>query len=137
MQKKADEAKTKADEATAKATKEAEDVKAAQTKKDEADKAKSWRRSWIELKPKQKQTKLKQKVEELKKEESETRTALKDALDQLEKDIDADAKITNKEEAKKALGKKDILAAVESGDLKAGDILKELENDDKTSQANG
>ncbi len=52
-------------------------------------------------------------MKNLKKEEAETKAALKDALDQLEKDIDADAKITNKEEAKKALGKEDILAAVE------------------------
>ena len=80
--------------------------------------------------------KAKAKVEELKKEESETRTALKDALDQFEKDIDADANITNKEEAKKALGKEDILAAVEKGDLTAGDVLKELENQNATAEAN-
>lgn len=80
--------------------------------------------------------KAKSKVEELKKEESETRTALKDALDQFEKDIDADANITNKEEAKKALGKEDILAAVEKGDLTAGDVLKELENQNATAEAN-
>lgn len=80
--------------------------------------------------------KAKAKVEELKKEESETRTALKDALDQFEKDIDDDANITNKEEAKKALGKEDILAAVEKGDLTAGDVLKELENQNATAEAN-
>ena len=80
--------------------------------------------------------KAKAKVEELKKEESETRTALKDALDQFEKDIDADANITNKEEAKKVLGKEDILAAVEKGDLTAGDVLKELENQNATAEAN-
>lgn len=57
-------------------------------------------------------------------------------MDQLEKDIDADAKITNKEEAKKALGKEDILAAVEKGDLTAGDVLKELENQNATAEAN-
>ena len=134
MQKKADEAKTKADEATAKATKEAEDVTAAQTKKDEADKAKADAEAEL-AKAKEEAEKAKAKVEELKKEEAETRTALKDALDQLEKDIDADAKITNKEEAKKALGKEDILAAVENGDLKAEDVLKELENQNATAEA--
>ena len=134
LQKKADEAKTKADEATAKATKEAEDVTAAQTKKDEADKAKADAEAEL-AKAKEEAEKAKAKVEELKKEEAETRTALKDALDQLEKDIDADAKITNKEEAKKALGKEDILAAVENGDLKAEDVLKELENQNATAEA--
>ena len=74
-------------------------------------------------------------MKKLKKEEAETKAALKDALDQLEKDIDADAKITNKEEAKKALGKEDILAAVENGDLKAEDVLKELENQNATAEA--
>ena len=52
------------------------------------------------------------------------------------KDIDADSKITNKEEAKKALGKAELLAAVEAGDLKAGDLLKELENDNNTASNN-
>ena len=135
LQKKADEAKTKADEATAKATKEAEDVTAAQTKKDEADKAKADAEAEL-AKAKEEAEKAKAKVEELKKEEAETRTALKDALDQLEKDIDADAKITNKEEAKKALGKEDILAAVEKGDLTAGDVLKELKDQNETAEAN-
>ena len=135
MQKKADEAKTKADEATAKATKEAEDVKAAQTKKEEADKAKTEAETELAT-AKAEAEKAKAKVEELKKEEAETRTALKDALDKLEKDIDADAKITNKEEAKKALGKEDILAAVEKGDLTAGDVLKELKGQHETAEAN-
>ena len=130
----AEEAK-KVEEATAKATKEAEDVKAAQTKKDEADKAKADAEAEL-TKAKAEADKAKAKVEELKKEESETRTALKDALDQFEKDIDADANITNKEEAKKALGKEDILAAVEKGDLTAGDVLKELENQNATAEAN-
>ena len=135
MQKKADEAKTKADEATAKAEKEAADVKAAQTKKEEADKAKTEAETELAT-AKAEAEKAKAKVEELKKEEAETRTALKDALDQLEKDIDADAKITNKEEAKKALGKEDILAAVEKGDLTAGDVLKELKGQNETAEAN-
>ena len=135
LQKKADEAKTKADEATAKAEKEAADVKAAQTKKEEADKAKTEAETELAT-AKAEAEKAKAKVEELKKEEAETRTALKDALDQLEKDIDADAKITNKEEAKKALGKEDILAAVEKGDLTAGDVLKELKGQNETAEAN-
>ena len=135
LQKKADEAKTKADEATAKAEKEAADVKAAQTKKEEADKAKTEAETELAT-AKAEAEKAKAKVEELKKEEAETRTALKDALDQLEKDIDADAKITNKEEAKKALGKEDILAAVEKGDLTAGDVLKELKDQNETAEAN-
>ena len=46
------------------------------------------------------------------------------------------ANITNKEEAKKALGKEDILAAVQSGDLKAGDVLKELADDNEKAEAN-
>lgn len=37
---------------------------------------------------------------------------------------------------KKALGKEDILAAVEKGDLTAGDVLKELENQNATAEAN-
>ena len=134
LQKKADEAKTKADEATAKAEKEAADVKAAEEAKTTADKAKTEAETEL-AKAKEEAEKAKAKVEELKKEEAETRTALKDALDQFEKAIDADAKITNKEEAKKALGKEDILAAVEKGDLTAGDVLKELENQNATAEA--
>ena len=108
--------------------KEAADAEAAKTKKEEADKAKAKVEEEVK------------KEEEAKKEEAETKTALKDALDQLEEDaiaeINKDASITDKEKAiadKKAeIGKEAILDAVEKGDLSAKDILKELENDYNT-----
>lgn len=73
------------------------------------------------------------KEEDAKKEEADSKDASSKALDQLENEIDADANIKDKEAAKKLLGKEDLLAAVESGDLKAGDVLKELEKDDATA----
>ena len=135
LQKKADEAKTKADEATAKATKEAEDVTAAQTKKDEADKAKADAEAEL-AKAKEEAEKAKAKVEELKKEEKDNLEALKAALDQLEKEIDADAKITNKDEAKAAIGKDALLKAIEDGVITATQAAKELEDQNATAKAN-
>ncbi|CIS23566.1 LPXTG cell wall anchor domain-containing protein [Streptococcus pneumoniae] len=73
------------------------------------------------------------KEEDAKKEEADSKEALKEAFAKLEKEIDDDSNIKNKEVVKKLLGKEDLLAAVEAGDLKAGDVLKELENDDKTA----
>ena len=76
------------------------------------------------------------KEEDAKKEEADSKEALKEAFAKLEKEIDADSNIKDKEAAKKLLGKEDLLAAVESGDLKAGDILKEFADDNEKADAN-
>ena len=76
------------------------------------------------------------KEEDAKKEEADSKEALKEAFARLEKEIDADSNIKDKEAAKKLLGKEDLLAAVESGDLKAGDILKEFADDNEKADAN-
>ena len=76
------------------------------------------------------------KEEDAKKEEADSKEALKEAFAKLEKEIDADSNIKDKEAAKKLLGKEDLLAAVESGDLKAGDILKEFADDNEKAEAN-
>ncbi|ETD97436.1 maebl [Streptococcus mitis 27/7] len=135
LQKKADEAKTKVDEATAKATKEAEDVTAAEEAKTTADKAKTDAEAELAKATKEAE-KAKAKVEELKKEEKDNLEALKAALDQLEKEIDADAKITNKDEAKAAIGKDALLKAIEDGVITATQAAKELEDQNATAKAN-
>ncbi len=76
------------------------------------------------------------KEEDAKKEEADAKEALKEAFANLEKEIDANANIKDKEAAKKLLGKEDLLAAVEAGDLKAGDLLKEFADDNEKAEAN-
>ena len=76
------------------------------------------------------------KEEDAKKEEADSKEALKEAFANLEKEIDADANIKDKEAAKKLLGKEDLLAAVEAGDVKAGDLLKEFADDNEKAEAN-
>ena len=76
------------------------------------------------------------KEEDAKKEEADAKEALKEAFANLEKEIDANANIKDKEAAKKLLGKEDLLAAVEAGDLKAGDVLKEFADDNEKADAN-
>lgn len=142
----------KTTEATAAATKvEAEKKEDADAKaaKAEADKAKTDAEeakkvaeaelAKVQEEAKQADAKAKEeakKEEDAKKEEADSKEALKEAFAKLEKEIDADSNIKDKEAAKKLLGKEDLLAAVESGDLKAGDILKEFADDNEKAEAN-
>jgi len=135
LEKKVAEEAKKVEEATAKATKEAEDVKAAEEAKTTADKAKTDAEAELAKATKEAE-KAKAKVEELKKEEKDNLEALKAALDQLEKEIDADAKITNKDEAKAAIGKDALLKAIEDGVITATQAAKELEDQNATAKAN-
>ena len=140
-QAKVDTTTTAANEAVTKLEAEKKEAADAETAKTEAEKAKKTADDELAAakeKAAEADAKAKEKAkkeEDAKKEEADSKDALSKALDQLEKDIDADTKITNKEEAKKALGKEDILAAVEKGDLTAGDVLKELENQNATAEA--
>ena len=126
------EAQAKVDSATTAATnaatkleaekKEAADANAAKTKAEEAKKAVVTDLEAAKAKAAEADAKAKEeakKEEDAKKEEASSKEALKEALKEL----------PNNE----LLGKEDLLAAVEAGDLKAGDVLKELENDDATA----
>ena len=142
LEKKVAEEAKKVEEATTKATKEADDVTAAQTKKDEADKAKADAEDEL-AKAKEEAEKAKAKVEALKKEEKDNLEALKGALEQLEKDAEAEinknSKITDKakalEEAKAAIGKDALLKAIEDGVITATEAAKELEDQNATAEA--
>ena len=119
--------------------KEAADAEAAKTEAEKAKTAADEELAKAKEKATEADAKAKEeakKEEDAKKEEADSKDALSKSLDQLEKDIDTDSKITNKEDAKKVLGKEDLLAAVESGDLKAGDVLKELADDNEKAKAN-
>lgn len=142
-QAKVDTTTTAANEANTKLeaeTKEADDANAAKTKAEEAKKTADDELAAAKQKATEADAKAKEeakKEEDAKKEEADSKDALSKALDQLEESIANDPKITNKEAAKKAakelVDKEGLLKAIESGDLKAGDILKELENDSNTA----
>lgn len=73
--------------------------------------------------------------EAAKKEEADTKKALGDALDQLEEAIANDPNITDKEAAKELVDKEGLLKAIEAGEIKASEILAELEDDHKKAEA--
>ena len=54
----------------------------------------------------------------------------------MKKEIDADAKIANKDEAKAAIGKDALLKAIEDGVITATQAAKELEDQNATAKAN-
>ena len=131
------------DEATTKATNEEADVQPAETAKTEADKAKSDAEAEL-AKAKEEAAKAKAKVEELKKDEADSLAGLKYALEKMEADaiekINKDDKITDKdaaiEKAKAAIGKEDLLKAIENGEISASEAARDLDDQAATAEAN-
>ena len=105
--------------------KEAADAEAAKTKAEEAKKTADDELAAAKEKAAEADAKAKEeakKEEDAKKEEADSKDALTEVLKQL-----PDNELLDKK------AKEDLLKAVEAGDLKAGDILKELENDNNTA----
>ena len=120
--------------------KEAADAEVAKTKAEEAKKAIDTELAKAKEEAAKADYKAKEEIkkeEDAKKEEADSKDALSKALDQLEEATANNPKITNNEVAKKAakelVDKEGLLKAIESGELKAGDVLKELENDNATA----
>ena len=139
LTKKLEEATTTLTEAIKKAEKEANDSTTAEQEKITAEQAKTSAEAELAT-AKEEAKKAKDKVEELKNEETTNLEAIKKALDELEKaaiaKINEKTDIKNKEkaieEAKHAIGKEDILNAIEKGIISATEVAKILENADKT-----
>ncbi len=139
LTKKLEEATTTLTEAIKKAEKEANDSTTAEQEKITAEQAKTSAEAELAT-AKEEAKKAKDKVEELKNEETTNLEAIKTALDELEKaaiaKINEKTDIKNKEkaieEAKHAIGKEDILNAIEKGIISATEVAKVLENADKT-----
>ena len=139
LTKKLEEATTTLTEAIKKAEKEANDSTTAEQEKITAEQAKTSAEAELAT-AKEEAKKAKDKVEELKNEETTNLEAIKKALDELEKaaiaKINEKTDIKNKEkaieEAKHAIGKEDILNAIEKGIISATEVAKVLENADKT-----
>ncbi|VKQ08854.1 pneumococcal surface protein PspA [Streptococcus pneumoniae] len=130
-------------EADTKATKEEADVQPAEDAKTAADKAKSDAEAEL-AKAKEEAEKAKQKVEELKKDEADSLAGLKYALEKMEADaiekINKDDKITDKDaaidKAKAAIGKEDLLKAIENGEISASEAARDLDDQAATAEAN-
>ena len=139
LTKKLEEATTTLTEAIKKAEKEANDSTTAEQEKITAEQAKTSAEAELAT-AKEEAKKAKDKIEELKNEETTNLEAIKKALDELEKaaiaKINEKTDIKNKEkaieEAKHAIGKEDILNAIEKGIISATEVAKILENADKT-----
>ncbi|WP_314407374.1 SIALI-17 repeat-containing surface protein [uncultured Gemella sp.] len=139
LTKKLEEATTTLTEAIKKAEKEANDSTTAEQEKITAEQAKTSAEAELATAIEEAK-KAKDKVEELKNEETTNLEAIKKALDKLEKaaiaKINEKTDIKNKEkaieEAKHAIGKEDILNAIEKGIISATEVAKVLENADKT-----
>ena len=131
------------EEATTKATEEEADVQPAEDAKTAADKAKSDAETEL-AKAKEEAAKAKAKVEELKKDEADSLAGLKYALEKMEADaiekINKDDKITDKdaaiEKAKAAIGKEDLLKAIENGEISASEAARDLDDQAATAEAN-
>ena len=131
------------EEATTKATKEEADVQPAEDAKTAADKAKSDAEAEL-AKAKEEAEKAKAKVEELKKDEADSLAGLKYALEKMEADaiekINKDDKITDKDaaidKAKAAIGKEDLLKAIENGEISASEAARDLDDQAATAEAN-
>ena len=139
LTKKLEEATTTLTEAIKKAEKEANDSTTAEQEKITAEQAKTSAEAELATAIEEAK-KAKDKVEELKNEETTNLEAIKKALDKFEKaaiaKINEKTDIKNKEkaieEAKHAIGKEDILNAIEKGIISATEVAKVLENADKT-----
>ena len=130
------------EEATTKATKEEADVQPAEDAKTAADKAKAEAEDEL-AKAKEAAVTAKAKVEELKKDEADSLAGLKYALEKMEADaiekINKDDKITDKDaaidKAKAAIGKEDLLKAIENGEISASEAAKDLDDQAATAEA--
>ncbi|WP_173283518.1 maebl, partial [Streptococcus sp. 9903] len=131
------------EEATTKATKEEADVQPAEDAKTAADKAKAEAEDEL-AKAKEAAVTAKAKVEELKKDEADSLAGLKYALEKMEADaiekINKDDKITDKDaaidKAKAAIGKEDLLKAIENGEISASEAARDLDDQAATAEAN-
>ena len=131
------------EEATTKATKEEADVQPAEDAKTAADQAKSDAETEL-AKAKEAAELAKAKVEELKKDEADSLAGLKYALEKMEADaiekINKDDKITDKDaaidKAKAAIGKEDLLKAIENGEISASEAARDLDDQAATAEAN-